>query len=216
VSQSCPLCHSSAIQPYFEQQKRAYLSCKKCELVFLSKSFYLTESQQKSRYDKHQNHPDNENYRDFLSKLATPLLTLLPKNDKVLDFGCGAGSALPIIFKNQGFQMDLFDKFYANNPEVFSRQYDFITATEVFEHLEYPAVEIKRLFGLLTENGVLGVMTQLLTDEVDFKRWYYKNDPTHICFFRKNTLRYLADKYQTSIEFYGDNVIIFSKNPTQN
>jgi 2-polyprenyl-3-methyl-5-hydroxy-6-metoxy-1,4-benzoquinol methylase len=79
-----------------------------------------------------------------------------------------------IIAKFFRYQVDLFDKFYADNPEVFSNQYDFITATEVIEHLSEPRFELNRLFTLLKKGGVLAIMTQMITKETDFSTWYYK------------------------------------------
>jgi len=105
--------------------------------------------------------------------------------------------------------VDLFDKFYANNLEVFERQYDFITATEVVEHLREPRVEMDRLLGMLKQGGVLAVMTQMISEKVDFASWYYKNDPTHICFFSKTTMYYLAKQWGIKVTFFGDNVALF-------
>jgi hypothetical protein len=45
------------------------------------------------------------------------------------------------------------------------------------------------------KGGVLAIMTQMITKETDFSTWYYKNDPTHICFFSKQTMRYLAQQW---------------------
>ena len=73
------------------------------------------------------------------------------------------------MLKECGHRVDLYDKFYAKNDVVFEKQYDFITASEVVEHLKQPMVELNRLMGLLKSNGVLAIMTQILTPQIDFE-----------------------------------------------
>jgi hypothetical protein len=54
----------------------------------------------------------------FLSQVFDPVTTHLKKGAKGLDFGSGPGPTLSLMFEKQGYQVDLFDKFYADNPEV--------------------------------------------------------------------------------------------------
>ncbi|MBC8494313.1 MAG: class I SAM-dependent methyltransferase [Candidatus Thioglobus sp.] len=207
--QSCPLCGSNKTQSYYSNENSSYLQCSNCELVFLAKRFHLNDTDEKSRYDLHQNTEDNTGYQQFLSTVFDPVLKHIQPQAKGLDFGCGPGPTLSKMFENQGYKVDLFDKYYANDQQVFSQKYDFITATEVWEHLSNPGVEIERLFSMLNANGVLAVMTQQLTNEVDFSTWYYKNDPTHICFFSKKTFEFLAEKYQAKFGVVSDNSVLF-------
>jgi hypothetical protein len=59
-----------------------------------------------------------------------------------------------------------------------------IKMPDMHYHGDYSgAFELNRLFTLLKKGGVLAIMTQMITKETDFSTWYYKNDPTHICFF---------------------------------
>ncbi|SMN00153.1 Putative methyltransferase associated with DUF414 [uncultured Candidatus Thioglobus sp.] len=206
----CPLCDSSKTQPYFEDEKSAYAQCKVCDLVFMLPSYYLSEVDEKSRYDEHQNNPEDAKYRAFLSQVFNPVLARIKQGAKGLDFGSGPGPTLSLMFEEQGYQVDLFDKFYANNPAVFDNRYDFITATEVFEHLKQPNVEFQRLLSLLNKGGILAIMTQMLNTEVAFSSWYYRKDPTHICFFSQKTMHYLAQVFEIKIKFYGNNVVLFT------
>ncbi|CAC9549563.1 Putative methyltransferase associated with DUF414 [uncultured Gammaproteobacteria bacterium] len=213
----CPLCYSEKIQPYYQNKGVGYLSCSQCELVFMSKIHHLNDTEEKLRYDAHQNNPDDKRYQAFLSQVLEPVIHHLNKqgfkppkiNAKGLDFGCGPGPTLSLMFEKQGHQVDLFDKFYVNNPAVFKQNYDFITATEVVEHLSAPNVELLRLFNSLKKKGVLAIMTQMMDDKTDFATWYYKNDPTHICFFSKNTMRHLAKQWHAKVSFFGNNVALF-------
>jgi 2-polyprenyl-3-methyl-5-hydroxy-6-metoxy-1,4-benzoquinol methylase len=118
------------------------------------------------------------------------------------------------MLEQYGHSVDLYDKFYARNDFVFDKQYDFITASEVAEHLNQPMVELNRLMGLLKSNGVLAIMTQILTPQIDFNKWYYKNDPSHIGFFSEKALNFLSKKWQAELCVISERVVIFKKNKT--
>ena len=84
--------------------------------------------------------------------------------------------------------MKLYDLFYAPDTQFLQRQYDFIAASEVVEHLHHPRRELERLWSCLKPNGVLGIMTKRVIDQAAFSHWYYKSDLTHVCFFRLRRL----------------------------
>ena len=107
--------------------------------------------------------------------------------------------------------MDLYDKFYARNQSVFEKSFDFITLTEVLEHLSNPVFELERLASILKPKGILGVMTQILKQDIDFKSWYYKNDPSHIGFYNEKSLTDLAALLGLEITQFSDRVIFFKK-----
>ena len=206
---SCVLCDSNEIQTYYSNENLSYLQCLNCDLVFLPNSFHLNNTDEKSRYDLHQNNVNDIGYRSFLSTVFGPVDKYIEPDAKGLDFGSGPGPTLSLMFEDKGYKVDLYDKYYADNKQVFGKTYDFITATEVLEHLDNPKDEIDRLFSMLNTNGVLAVMTQLLDEKIDFATWHYKNDPTHICFFSKKTLHYLAKKYKAKLEIIGSNTALF-------
>ena len=207
----CPLCCSDQIRPYSNNEQVNYFSCTECDLVFMPKQFHLNVAEEKLRYDTHQNNPEDSRYRAFLSKVFNPVLKYISSNAIGLDFGSGPGPTLSVMFEEQNFKVDLFDKHYANNPQVFTNKYDFITTTEVAEHLDNPGFELSRLFLMLNADGVLAVMTQMLDQDINFDTWNYKNDPTHICFFSKKTMQYLANQWQAEVEFIGKDVVLFFK-----
>ncbi len=208
---NCPLCGSNHIESYFSNKDSKYLICSECELVFSPDEFHLNETEEKSRYDLHRNNPKDERYRKFLSKIFNPVLRCLSPGDVGLDFGSGPGPTLSLMFSEQGYKVDLFDKFYANNESIFNNKYNFITSSEVVEHLGNPGVELNRLFNMLDNGGVLAIMTQMLSSDINFSSWHYKDDPTHVCFFSKNTMKYLAKSWQVDVSFYGDDVALFFK-----
>jgi len=208
---TCSLCRSDKTSHFHKEESRQFLICLNCEYVFVPKIYQLTEDEEKSRYDTHNNDPKDVRYRQFLSQLSEPLLKKISDNSFGLDFGSGPGPTLSLMLEDYGHKVALFDKFYAKDTSVFNRKYDFITASEVIEHLSNPMTEFNRLIKCLNDGGYLAVMTQILTSKINFSNWYYKNDPSHIGFFSKKTLSYLASNFDLEVEFISERVIFFRK-----
>ena len=207
----CSLCNSNLTESFHRDNYREYLKCSNCDFVFVPKIYHLSEKDEKARYDSHNNDPADDRYRNFLSQLLNPLQERIPKGTSGLDFGSGPGPTLSLMLEEYGHSVELYDKFYAKNNYVFEKQYDFITASEVVEHLRQPMVELNRLISLLKSNGVFAIMTQILTPQVDFSQWYYKNDPSHIGFFSEKALKYLAKKWKVELNLISERVVIFKK-----
>jgi len=163
-----------------------------------------------ARYKLHKNDPFDEGYKNFLMELASPCFGLVDKGSKCLDYGCGPEKVMQTIFNEKGYSMESYDPcFY---PELVSGCYDLITCNEVFEHFALPAVEGKRLFGLLKENGVLAIGTKMWNSKTDFKTWHYLTDPTHVSMYNRQTLVYLGDLFGLKmVKFYGDRITILKK-----
>ena len=187
------------------------MQCLNCDFVFVPSQYHLSESEERKRYDTHNNDPNDPRYRQFLSQLTEPLNEIISSDSCGLDFGCGPGPTLSLMMQEKGHQMDLYDKFYARNQSVFEKSFDFITLTEVLEHLCDPVFELERLASILKSKGILAVMTQTLTQDIDFDSWYYKNDPSHTGFYNKKSLADLAAILGLEITQFSDRVIFFKK-----
>ena len=208
---ACPLCNSNLTESFYRDSYRQYLKCSICDFVFVPKIYHLSEKDERVRYDTHNNDPEDDRYRNFLSQLLNPLQERIPKSACGLDFGSGPGPTVSLMLEERGYSVDLYDKFYDRNDAVFDKQYDFITASEVVEHLRQPLTELSRLMGLLKSNGVFAIMTEILTSQIDFNQWYYKKDPSHIGFFSEKALSYLAEKWQAELYVISERVVIFKK-----
>lgn len=209
---ACPLCKTTNSSKFYKEKFREYLRCLSCDFIFVPKMYHLSDAEEKSRYDTHNNDPNDHRYRHFLSQLLVPLLERIQQKSNGLDFGSGPGPTLSLMLEECGHSVDLYDKFYANDISVFEKKYDFITATEVVEHLSEPMAEISRLIEMLNNQGHLAVMTQILTPQIDFSSWYYKNDPSHIGFFTKKSLSFLARNLNIEVYFISERVVFFQKN----
>ena len=207
----CPLCGETKVTLYHQDHRRDYYQCATCSLVFVPSEQHLSAAEEKAEYDKHQNSPEDTGYRDFLGRLFTPLRAKLPQGAKGLDFGAGPGPTLSVMFEEVGHPMDIFDIFYAPDTSVLQHSYDFITATEVLEHLALPGQVLAQLVGQLVPGGYLGLMTKRVTTQTAFSRWHYINDPTHVCFFSEATFEWWAAKHQLTVEFPAKDTVILRK-----
>jgi len=207
-SNLCPLCTSRRVENYYKGQGRNYLLCKECDLVFVPQNDLPSIEVEKKKYDQHQNSPEDSEYRAFLSKLFIPMQKFIKPKTYGLDFGSGPGPTLSKMFEENGYKMDIYDIFYAPNDNVFKRKYDFITTTEVIEHLHKPREELTRLADMLKEDGVLGIMTAFRPEKEQFNSWYYKNDLTHVRFFTSKTFEYIAQMLNMQISYISGGVVI--------
>jgi 2-polyprenyl-3-methyl-5-hydroxy-6-metoxy-1,4-benzoquinol methylase len=208
---NCPLCQSSESQHYFEDKRREYLQCTQCELVFVNPEQRLDSEAEKAHYDLHDNNPNDEGYRRFLSRVADPILERIEPASYGLDFGCGPGPTLSIMLEEQGHNMSLYDIYYHPDTQVLDKTYDFITATEVIEHLYQPDQVWQQWLNLVKPGGWIGLMTKMVIDVEAFANWHYKNDLTHVIFFSRKTFEYLAERDQLKLEFVGKDVILLRK-----
>ena len=207
----CPLCFSEHVREFATVDDKQYLRCDVCQLTVLSSEYHLDEDAELARYQLHENSPDDPRYREFLSRLSTHLVPKLPSAAEGLDFGSGPGPTLSVMLEEQGFRMNLYDPFFAPSADAFDRTYDFITSTETVEHFYQPGKEFRLLDGLLRSNGWLGVMTEMLEPEVDFTRWWYHREPTHVCFYTRETMAWIAERHNWRVEFPRRNVTLFQK-----
>lgn len=210
---SCPVCGCEEVAHFQTVLGRVYYRCHRCRGTYLSPDQLPTRDEERARYDEHRNDPEDPGYRDFLRRLARPLLRKLPEGSVGLEFGCGPGPALARILTEAGHRVSCYDPFYAPDEATLQRQYDFITATEVLEHLHTPGETLRMLDQLLRPGGYLGVMTEFLTDDSRFAGWYYRQDLTHVVFYCETTLRKIADDLGWEIEIPRKNVAIYRKDP---
>lgn len=209
----CPLCNHTKIDFYHRDNTREYFNCPACNLVFVPPPWHLSADDEKTYYDLHENQLDDPGYRRFLDRLFSPLNQRLKPASKGLDFGCGPGPALAKMFEEAGHTVALYDPHYAPDKTVLSANYDFITLSEVAEHLTQPGRDLDTLWDLLADDGWLAIMTKRVRDHEAFKTWHYITDPTHISFFSDTTFQTLADHWgqEATLTIVGADVVLFHK-----
>ncbi len=209
IERQCPLCWAEKSKLFSQDKTREYFQCGQCSFIYVPSRYHLPSGEEKSRYDLHENHPNDPAYRTFLSKLFAPMVERLPKGASGIDFGAGPGPTLSLMFSESGFPMEIYDPFYADNREVLNRTYDFLTCSETMEHFFDPKKEWELFLKLVKKGGWIGIMTERLEREEDFSNWFYKNDDTHVGFYSTKTFRWLAGRYGLAVEFQGSSVALF-------
>lgn len=208
---ACPVCEARSLTPFREVDEKRYLRCGVCEATVMAPECRLAGEDERAVYELHENNPEDIGYRRFLSKLADPLRPKLTPGAQGLDFGCGPGPALARMLEAEGFGVALYDPFFYPDESALSQTYDFITCTEVVEHLYEPARVFDQLNGLLKPGGWLGVMTCFQTDDSRFDHWHYRRDPTHVVFYREATFAWLANRYGWRMESPRKDVVLLQK-----
>lgn len=205
---SCPLCSGETVL-FHQDGVRKYHRCSICKLVFVPELFHVTPEREKEEYDLHENSCEDEGYLRFLSRFSDPFVKKIGSQKCGLDFGCGPGPALAGLIEQHGHSVALYDPLYNNDKTVLSKNYDFITATEVVEHFRDPAKEFTQLFQMLVPGGYLGIMTKMVKDDAAFKTWHYIRDRTHVAFYSRDTFAYIAGQFGADVNFVADDVIFF-------
>lgn len=217
----CPLCQHEGASVKLERRDptfglRKYFECQNCTLIFLHPGLRLNSTQEKQRYDTHNNNPSDPDYLKFLRQLTEPLVKKIGEKTEGLDYGCGPGPAMDVLFKDQNVSVHHFDPFYFPDERLLKRKYDFITCSETVEHFYYPFAEFLKLQSMLKSGGILAVMTQLYDPNSVFETWWYHRDPTHVCFYQVETFHWIARKYRFAFEHPAKNIIFLSKKEEEN
>lgn len=205
----CPLCQQVGTLFY---PKNHYFQCIECDGVFRDSDTYLCASQEKSYYtNTHQYHHDDVGYRQFVQPLIDLILQRQNKKDHGLDFGCGATPILSTWLQQQGCNIIGYDPFFASDQTPLKQSYDYIICCEVAEHFHYPKQAFQQLRDLLKEGGRLYCMTWRYHSDINFARWYYKNDPTHVFIYQDATMRYIQREMDFSRVTLLERIAIFTK-----
>lgn len=203
----CTLCNS----PLTNKRDEYYYDCDHCKAIIMSDQYFLSSHQEKKIYEAHVNDVSDSRYQDFTSPITNFVLGNFLAKHKGLDFGSGTGPVISSELKKKDYDIVQYDPFFAPDISLLNNSYDYILSCEVFEHFYQPKLEIDRLISILNTHGCLLIMTMLYHDEIDFKNWSYRKDPTHVFIYRKETMEYIADKYHLVIEMISDRFIAFRK-----
>lgn len=189
---------------------RQYFQCAYCALVHLHPEQRLSRSDEKARYELHENNPADPDYIAFLRRLGDPIMARLRPGARGLDFGCGPSPVLSQLLTAAGFPCAAYDPFFAPDEALLENRYDYVTCSEVVEHAYDPAPMFATLHRLLRPGGILGVMTRFYPESTAFSDWWYRRDPTHVCFYNEKTMLWIARRHGCQAEFPAPDVTLFT------
>ena len=207
----CRVCLRNSLAPFLQKDGLNYLRCSQCQATLVSAAQLPSHQTQLQKYQQHENDPLDARYREFLNRLAAPLLAELPANQVGLDFGCGPGPALADMLSQAGHSMRLYDPFFFPDATVLDQQFDFVTCTEVAEHFHQPHAEFTRMVALLKPGGLLALMTSFQHDDSRFADWHYRRDPTHVTFYKQETFDFIAAEFSLTCKIPCKNVAFLRK-----
>lgn len=207
---SCPLCGAGTPDLFHAEGAVLYFECRVCTLVYLDPERWPARPDEEARYREHHNDPDDAGYIRFLRRLADPVMERLPAGARGLDFGCGPVPALASLLASAGFPCVSYDPVFAPDELMLNRTYDFVTCSEVLEHLHDPRATLALLARLLARGGMLAVMTQFRTDAASFAHWWYRRDITHVCFHSETTMRWIAADRGWALELPRPGIALFT------
>lgn len=191
LMQTCALCSQGAT-PFHRQE---FFCCPECRGIFRPGHLHLGPVEEKARYENHNNDIHDPAYRQFVSPITGSVLKDYTPAHTGLDFGAGTGSAISEVLSEKGYQISQYDPFFHDHPELLERKYDYIVCCEVIEHFHDPHKEFGLLKRLLLPGGALYCMTHIYSPDILFENWYYKNDPTHVFIYQKETIEWIGSKF---------------------
>ncbi|MFW5888499.1 MAG: class I SAM-dependent methyltransferase [Patescibacteria group bacterium] len=200
----CPLCRGKS---YLFHKDKFFL-CRKCKGIFTASEYIPAPPEEKRRYESHNNDINDPRYRKFVSPITSAVMAGHSPKEKGLDFGCGTGPVISAVLDEKNYDIVQYDPYFADDPELLNKTYDYIVCCEVVEHFRDPGREFKKLKELLKNKGRLYIMTQLYEKDMDFAGWGYKDDPTHIFFYHRETWEFIKKEYGFSSLFIDGRLII--------
>lgn len=207
----CPLCLTDKPEHWHRRLGRDYWCCRNCSLVFVPRGQHLDEAAEKQVYDQHDNRPDDPRYRRFLQGAHDVVVQRLSPSAQGLDFGCGPGPALAAMLNDSGYPTTLYDRYYYPDTAALAQRYDFITLTEVIEHLAEPGQVLESLWTALSPGGLMVIQTQRVKDQQAFRQWRYLHDPTHIGFYSIATFDWLAQSMNARVDYPGRDLAVLTR-----
>lgn len=192
--------------------ERRYYLCDTCALIFADPAEHLPPAEERARYELHQNSIENEGYVRFLNQLVEALLPHLDAGMRGLDYGCGPAPTLSLLLRRRKIACDDYDPLFADRPP--RPPYDFVAASESFEHFRRPVEEIERILSLLRPGGLVGVMTERWTTLAAFAGWHYTRDRTHVSFYHADTFGFMGARFGlTPVWVDADRIVILRRGP---
>jgi len=183
----CPLCENSST-PFYKDE---FYECSCCKGIFRPKEKLLDNELEKLRYESHTNDSSDLGYQNFVAPITSSVLNDYKKDDMGLDFGCGKDSSIVRVLRQNNYKISEYDPYFFDDKKLLEQKYDYITSCEVIEHFYNPKKEFELLKYLLKENGTLYLMTGIYRQNIDFSKWWYKNDLTHVFIYQEETFEWI-------------------------
>ncbi len=197
INMKCPICESKTYEHQHPRFNMKFHCCPTCEFIFKDELIHPSPEDEYQIYEQHQNDEGNQGYINFLTNFIDAAVYPLIQQGDVLDFGSGPNPVLAKILKDTyGFQVDIYDPYYAREVIFKNKTYDLITSTEVVEHFYHPIPMFETLSKHIKSKGFLALMTLFHPNDLKlFNDWFYIRDITHVSFYTPKTFKYIAQRF---------------------
>ena len=208
---TCLLCNSTAIFELKNYEKDFLVKCKECDFVFCKR--IPTADELINHYKKYTR---NGSISPITIKRYHELINQFEKYRKtnnILDIGCGDGFFLEVA-KERGwnvFGTEFTDEAIETcinkginvqkgilNPKNYNTiRFDVITSFEVIEHINNPQSELKNIYALLREQGVLYFTTPNFNSFSRYSlkhKWNIIEYPEHLSYYTAKTIHLFFKK----------------------
>lgn len=209
----CNLCEGDKTNILLEKNSFYLVKCKRCGLVYTNPR--LKKSISYERYDDgilNTYLSTLSAANELLQKIYLEVLKnseIYRNKNRILDIGCGVGlflkkareenwdvfgielSEIAINYAKKNYNLDLI-KGELKDVKFKDNYFDVITMWEVIEHLKNPKEELKEIFRVLREGGLLFLSTPNFNSLNFFLRkkdWCIINPSDHIYYFIPETLK---------------------------
>ncbi len=194
-----------------------YVQCKSCGLVYMNpqiapeciSQFYPDD------YAPHQAGSASTGKTAHKPDLPKMILDTLNSQSSVLDIGCGNGDFLnnvrhfcncrvngvdtsenAVLCAKKQYGLDIFRGEITSAPFE-EKSFDLITAWSCIEHMNNPALAVKKMFSLCKPGGFLFLKTpnyDSFAAKLFKENWYHLDCPRHLYIFSPSTITALLEK----------------------
>jgi hypothetical protein len=212
---TCRACGSNSIfifEGLVFSNRVKYFECDKCGYVQTEKPYWLSKAYEKSinKYDTGVLRRNNQN----LKIMIAILIACGRLKGKILDFAGGHGILVRLLRDygvNAFWQDKHSENLYAQGFSYDKEEIDLISAFEVFEHLEFPHVDV---INIITQAQFVLISTEIMpkiTPTLKDWNYYGVEHGQHIGFYRVKTLVQLAELGKMNLVTDGKMYHLFSK-----
>ncbi len=187
-----------------------YLICDTCGGIVKDESKLLSSEDERNRYLKHENDVNDLGYQNFTAPITNAVLRDFNADNTGLDFGAGPSSVISKILRDHNYNILEYDPFFYFDKNLLNQKFDYLVCCEVMEHFYKPAEEFRLLKSLLKPNGKLYCMTHLYDPTINFEKWYYRNDATHVFIYQQETITFIQKEFEFSEVVIDNRLITFS------
>ncbi len=207
-----------------KKQKFSIYRCRSCDCIFLASiktdTNYFKKSYDKNYYVDSQKPKAIDKIWSIIAKLLVntkiSFLEKLVKHRskiKILDIGCGNGDFLSKLpdktFSKSGVEInrDGIDRCRRKGIRVYekslekidfgSTKFDLITMWHVFEHLDKPIANLKKIRQILSKNGILVIQvpnSRSLGFTIGKQNWFHLDSPRHLLIPSKESMEKVLQK----------------------